>query len=135
MLVVSFLGFLDATYLAVKYYLGEGLTCGFFKGCEEVTTSVYSEIMGVPVSLLGSIYYISVFFFVAYYLDSGKRSSLVLASYATITGFTMTLYFLYIQAFVLQAFCVYCLASALTSTLLFIAGAGVLWRSKRMREG
>lgn len=135
MLVVSFLGFLDATYLTVKHYLGEGLTCGFFQGCEEVTTSVYSEILGVPVSLLGSIYYISVFLAVAYYLDSQKRSSLALASYATISGFVMTLYFLYIQAFVLQAFCVYCLGSALTSTLLFLAGVSVLWRSKRMQDG
>lgn len=134
MMAVSFLGFIDATYLTAKHYLGTALTCGLFDGCDVVTTSKYSEIMGVPVALLGSVYYISVFIFVAYYLDSQKLRSLALAAYATISGFVASMVFMYIQFFVLKALCEYCLFSALTSTLLCIAGSSMLVHSKRMRD-
>lgn len=134
MLAVSFLGFVDASYLTAKHYLGTALTCALFEGCDVVTTSKYSEILGVPVSLLGAVYYLSVFVFVAYYLDSHKLRSLSLAAYATFAGFSASLYFMYIQFFILKALCIYCLFSALTSTLLFIAGSSMLLRSKKLRD-
>lgn len=143
MMVVSFLGFVDASYLTAKHYLGTALTCALFEGCDVVTTSKYSEILGVPVSLLGAVYYFSVFIFVAYYLDSQKfRSlppkgligSLSLAAYASMAGFAASIAFMYIQFFVLKALCIYCLFSALTSTLLFIAGGSMLLYSKKMRD-
>ena len=134
MMAVSFLGFIDASYLTAKHYMGTALTCALFEGCDVVTTSKYSEVLGVPVSLVGSVYYLSVFIFVAYYLDSQKLRSLALAAYASMAGFAASLGFIYIQVFVLKALCIYCLFSALTSTLLFIAGVSMLMRSKKMRD-
>lgn len=134
MLVISFLGFLDASYLTVKHYLGTSLTCALFEGCDVVTTSKYSEILGLPVALLGAVYYISIFLFVAYYLDSGKLRVFSLAAYATVAGFVASLGFIFIQVFVLKALCIYCLFSALTSTLLFLAGGTMLYQSKKMRD-
>lgn len=50
-LILGFLGFLDATYLTVKHYLGTPINCSIFEGCEKVTTSQYATVGGVPVSV------------------------------------------------------------------------------------
>lgn len=134
MMAVSFLGFLDAAYLTAKHYLGTSLACAVFSGCDTVTTSLYSEVLGVPIALLGALYYLSIFFFVAYYLDTQQFRALSLAAYSTVAGFIVSLALLYIQIFVLKALCIYCLFSVLTSTTLFIAGATLLWKSKKLRE-
>ncbi len=134
MMAVSLLGFLDATYLTMKHYLGTALTCVVFEGCDVVTTSAYSMILGVPVALLGAIYYLSMFLFVAYYLDSQKLRILSFAAYVTTSGFLVSLVFMYIQIFVLKALCIYCIFSATTSTVLFLCGGSMLWKSKRVRN-
>jgi uncharacterized membrane protein len=58
LIVVSFLGFLDATYLAAKHYLGAPIACSIFEGCEKVTTSQYAAVFNIPVALLGALYYL-----------------------------------------------------------------------------
>ena len=60
-LPVSFLGFIDASYLTIKHFVGTPLPCSVLKVCEEVTTSQYSVIGGVPVAMLGAIYYLAIF--------------------------------------------------------------------------
>lgn len=134
MVILSFLGFLDATYLTVKHYAGTALVCNIFSGCDVVTTSKYSEILGQPIALLGAIYYLSMFFFLLYYLDTQKTRVLSLAAYVTVTGFIASMTLMYIQFFVLKALCEYCVFSALTSTTLFLCGATILWKSKRLRD-
>jgi len=119
---LSFLGFLDATYLAVQHYRGIPVTCSIIKGCDIVTSSSFSVIFGVSVALLGAIYYLSIFILSASYLDSKKIKSLYWISRLTWVGFIASLWFLYLQLFVIKAICIFCLGSALTSTLLFILG-------------
>ena len=69
-LALSLLGFLDASYLAIKYYQGEAPTCAFFKGCDVVTTSEYATIFGISIALLGAIYYLSLLLLSIIYLDT-----------------------------------------------------------------
>jgi uncharacterized membrane protein len=54
------------------------------------------------------------------FFDSKKPAVLRLALYSTVVGFVASLYFFILQAFVLHAFCQYCLGSATTSTILFV---------------
>jgi len=55
MLVLSAIGFLDATYLTVEHYRGEIPPCAIIGGCEAVLTSPQAKIADVPVALLGSL--------------------------------------------------------------------------------
>lgn len=130
-LVVSFLGFADAAYLTIKHYDGSELACGPSGGCNIVTTSAYSEIFGIPVSLLGALYYITVFFLAIAYADKKNPAILKGISYLTITGLLASLYFVSIQLFVLKTICYYCMVSAGTSTLLFITGMTHLYLQKK----
>ena len=138
-LPVSFLGFIDASYLAIKHFVGTPLPCSVLKGCEEVTTSQYSVIGGVPVALLGAIYYLAIFVLIFYFLNKRLFSSdaesgihknenklLKFVSYLTVIGLLASLWFIYLQIFVIKAICLYCMFSAFTSTTLFIFGIIVL---------
>ena len=57
--LLSFLGFLDAAYLTIKHYQGILPPCSV-SGCENVLTSRYASVGSLPISLLGSIYYVAV---------------------------------------------------------------------------
>lgn len=121
-ILISFLGFLDASYLTAEHYLGAPLPCSILDGCEEVTTSKYSTIWNVPVALLGAIYYSLIFFLAIAYLDTRRDSIIRLAAYLTPLGFLASAWFVYLQLFVIKALCLYCIISAVTSIILFILG-------------
>lgn len=132
-LVVAFLGFLDASYLSIEHYMGKVVECSgsFFNDCGTVTTSTYSKILGIPVAYLGALYYLSFVILGIAMLDTKK---LWLAKYAgifSIAGLLASIYFVSLQAFVLDAFCLYCMVSATTSTILFILGMRMLQLVRR----
>ena len=121
-LILAFLGFADAAYLTAKHFLDSPVTCTLLEGCEVVTTSQYSKIFGVPVALFGLLYYFLIFILVNRYRETGSAPPLLWASRFTVFGLLASAWFLFVQAVLLKAFCVYCLGSALTSTALFILG-------------
>jgi uncharacterized membrane protein len=125
-LIVSVVGFLDATYLTAKHYLGEVPTCSILEGCEKVLISSYATLGGVPVALPGAVYYLVIFLSLVAYLDTPRRSILRFTAYLTFFGFLASLGFIYLQLFVLRAICLYCMASAASSIVLFGLGIFVL---------
>ena len=131
MLVLSFIGFIDAIYLTVKHYSGAGVNCSITSGCEEVLTSQYATFFDIPVALLGAAFYFTLLVLLIVYLDTRRGSVFKLASYFTIVGFGTSIYFVYLQIFIIEAYCQFCLLSAFTSTLLFIFGMAVLRNQKR----
>lgn len=120
LLVVALLGFIDAGYLTVEHYKGVIPPCSITSGCEEVLTSSYSNIFGIPVSLIGMIYYLLVLIGVFGYLENKNHSMLLGALILTIPAFIASLGFVYIQVFTIGSYCIYCLGSFLTSTILFV---------------
>lgn len=129
-LVIAFLGFLDATYLAVEHFRGVVPPCTVLQGCEKVTTSEYSLILGVPVALLGAIYYLLIIVLVVLFFDRKNEKYFLYASYLTIFGLLAAIYFVFIQLVIIKAICIYCMFSALTSTLLFILGLIAVLRNR-----
>jgi uncharacterized membrane protein len=120
--LVSFIGFADAFYLTVKHYLGETPGCSFLLGCGTVLNSQYSTIVGIPVALLGTFYYLGILFLAILYLDRRQKSALQVLVKFTWLGFFASIWFVGLMAFVIKALCLYCLISATTSTVLFIQG-------------
>lgn len=116
--LLALIGFADATYLTVEHYSGVIPPCTI-GGCEQVLTSDYSIIFGVPVALGGALYYLFILVGSLIYFESKKELYIRIALALTVIGFLMSLYFFYLQAVVIKAFCFYCLGSAATSTILF----------------
>jgi len=119
-LILSFAGFIDATYVTVKFYLSSPLSCAFFENCNQVINSSYAKIFKAPISLLGAIFYLTIFLLSVYYLDVKRQGALKAIFFLTAFGFVFSLYLLYVQAFLLNQFCLYCLVSALISLILFL---------------
>lgn len=118
---IALIGLADATYLTVAHLTGDDAVCGSAIGCSTVLGSAYATIRGIPTAAFGAAAYFTVF----------SLAILVVFGYArmrpylmVLVGlmFTASLYFLYLQAFVLHAFCPFCLLSAALTFLL----AGIL---------
>jgi uncharacterized membrane protein len=114
---ISLAGLADATYLTVMALTGETAACGGSTGCFEVLGSGYAKIAGIPVAIFGVLGYFGAFTF-ATFAGFGYRRARGLFALTVWTMFAMTLWLLYVQAFVLHAFCRYCLFSAAFTFLL-----------------
>jgi uncharacterized membrane protein len=114
---VALAGLADATYLTVLALTGETAACGESTGCFEVLGGPYARIAGVPVAALGIAGYLAAFSF-AVFAAFGYKRALRLFAWTVWPMFAMTLWLLYVQAFVLHAFCRYCLFSAAFTFLL-----------------
>jgi len=109
--IVSLAGLADATYLTVQALTGETLVCGGSPDCFRVLGSSYARIAGIPMAAFGTLAYFGVFSFATF---AAFRYARARAFFKLTVGtmFLVTLWLLYVQAFVLHAFCRYCLFSA-----------------------
>ena len=109
--VISLAGLADATYLTVSHLAGDDSVCGASQGCSTVLGSKYAVIAGIPTAAFGILAYFSVFSAATLATFGYARANTLLAWIIAIM-FVGTLWFLYLQAFVLHAFCPFCLFSA-----------------------
>jgi uncharacterized membrane protein len=110
-------GLADATYLSVIAFTGETAACSGQAGCFEVLGSTYARVAGVPVAALGALGYFTAFTFAVFAAFHYKRAPKLFVLTVCLM-FAATLWFLYVQAFLLHAFCRYCLFSAAITFLL-----------------
>jgi uncharacterized membrane protein len=115
--VFCLLGLADATYLTVLALTGETAACSGQAGCFEVLGSAYSKVAGIPVAAFGVAGYFSAFTCATFAAFGYPRLRKFFALVVLVL-FASTLWLLYVQAFVLHAFCRYCLFSAAITFLL-----------------
>ena len=115
--IVSVAGLADATYLTVQALTGETLSCGGSPDCFRVLGSSYAKVDGIPVAMLGALAYFSVFTFATFAAFGYARAPKFLALMVGMM-FLATLWLLYVQAFLLHAYCRYCLFSAAITFLI-----------------
>jgi uncharacterized membrane protein len=117
--LVALVGVVDAAYLTVHHYTNEPVPCSLVEGCETVLTSQYAEIGGVPLAAFGSAAYF-VAFSLALLAGVGNRMMWTLFGVQTAIMAVFAVWLIYLQAFVIGAFCQFCLLSAATTFTLFI---------------
>mgnify|MGYP001566510994 CR=1 FL=1 len=127
LIVLALVGFTDSAFLLAKRISGAPIPCFITSGCDTVSKSPYSVLFGVPLSLLGVIFYLIIGFLALLYIDTKNILVARLIPLATMLGFLSSAYFIYVQKFKIGAFCIYCIISAIVSTLLFILGV-TIWR-------
>ncbi len=135
LLGLTFLGFLDAVYLTIVHYKNLIPPCTI-GGCEVVLTSQYSSVGPFPLSLYGAAFYLAVIGLTALFITSyfsgnpeHKEEKLrrspqaqllsTLLFVLCLSGLAVGLFLVYLQVFVLHAFCQYCLLSELIDFLMF----------------
>ncbi len=111
-------GVADAVYLTVKHYTGEQVPCSIIAGCEQVLTSSFAEIAGVPLAAFGALAYFAAFS-LAVLAAFGNRSMWKIFGVQVTLMAIFTAWLIYLQAFVIHAFCQFCLVSAAITFTLF----------------
>jgi uncharacterized membrane protein len=115
--LVSLTGLIEAAYLGILALTGETAVCGGSASCFRVLGSQYARVVGIPVALFGAVAYFSAFgcaTFAAFGRTRARKFFAIIVS----AMFLATLWLLYVQAFLLHAFCHYCLFSAAMIFLL-----------------
>ncbi len=122
-LVLSIAGLGIATYLTITHFDKVALVCSDTGtiNCAKVTTSPQSEILGIPVAMLGLFFFIPM---VLLCLPVAWRSAdrrihlarLVLA----ITGVGMIIYLIIAELFIIKAICLWCSGVHLVTFILFV---------------
>lgn len=117
--IVALLGVADSVYLTIHHYTGEKVPCSLVSGCEMVLSSQYAEMYGIPTAAFGAAAYFLAFSLaiLAFY---GNRTMWMFFGALVSVMAIFTVYLVYLQAFVIGAFCQFCLISAATTTILLI---------------
>lgn len=118
-IVLSLIGVADAIYLTVHHYTEEAVPCGITGGCEQVLTSIYAEIGGVPLAAFGAAAYFLAFSFSLLSLY-GNKVTWKLFGFQSLLMAGFSVWLIYVQAYYIGAFCQFCLLSATTSISLFV---------------
>ena len=112
--LVALAGLADSVYLTVHHLTAEPVPCTIVAGCETVLTSSYAQIAGIPLAAFGAAAYF-VAFSLALLAAFGNRMMWTLFGIQVVIMSLFTLWLLYLQGYVIGAFCQFCLISAITT--------------------
>jgi uncharacterized membrane protein len=114
---VSLVGLGDALYLTVEHLAGRSVRCTVTSGCSAVLSSSYAAVAGIPTAAFGALAYFAAFSFATLAVFGYNRARTLLA--LTVAPMVVTtLWLLYVQAFVLRAYCEFCLLSSAMTLIL-----------------
>jgi len=116
--LVALIGLADSAYLTVTHLTGEDVLCGS-GDCSAVLGSVYATVAGIPTAAFGALAYFAVFSS-ALLAAFGYTRARIFLTLVVAVMFGVTVWLLYVQAFILHAFCPFCLLSA--ALTFFLAG-------------
>jgi uncharacterized membrane protein len=116
-LILALIGTGIAGYLTYVHYAGIEPVCAIAHGCEKVQTSEWAKLAGVPVALLGLLGYAGILLALLVRDDETGRFAATALAWV---GFAFSAYLTYREIWTIDAICVWCVASAVTLTLLVI---------------
>lgn len=117
-IALSFLGFIVAAYLSILHYKNAIPPCSIAKGCEIILTSKFASFANIPISLIGSAYYLAVIVLSLIFIESKQEFILKLLFIIIVLGAVLSLGLILVQIFILKAICQYCLVSDFISLIL-----------------
>lgn len=126
-----------AGYLTVAHYTSPDVLACSSTGvidCERVTTSAQSEVLGIPVALLGLLWFVAM---VALCSRRAWRSPArwlsVARQVAVWSGMAFVLWLVYTELFVIDAICLWCTAAHALAFALFVIV--VMYGTETTEEG
>jgi len=120
-------GIVVSGYLNAAHWDRRALVCGV-GDCHAVQSSRYAEVNGIPVALLGLGMYavVVVLGLLRWRYPAWRANATILAFAISLAGVLYVAYLTYLEVFVIEAICQWCVVSALlTVGLLGAEGEGV----------
>lgn len=124
-LVLSILGLIVSLYLIYIKFNPSSTLCVGVGDCEAVNNSIYSEVRGIPVAVLGALAYAGL---LALLLleprwDLVETWGPVAVFGLALAGTLYSAYLTYIEVAVIHKICPYCVTSAIVITLILVAAS------------
>ena len=111
--IFSLLGLSVSAFLFYEYNLAGSIACPIGQGCEIVRTSPYSNFLGISIPVWGLFFYFLVAFFSVFRLFK-------LQFLFALGGFAFGVYLTFLEAFVIGAFCFWCVLSFIISSVILL---------------
>jgi uncharacterized membrane protein len=124
--VLCAFGIVVAGYLVTKRFTGGSLACTRWAQCDVVNNSVYSQIYGVPICVIGLAGYLLLLAlaFAALWTEGRTQQRILILGFVlSLGGVGFSAYLTYLEIYVIEALCAWCVASAIIITLLAIVAA------------
>lgn len=121
-LTLAFIGMADAAYLAKHELSGTPLVCNIqsLSGCNTVASSSFAQLFGIPIAVYGVVFYAVLFILAAIELVIFNKPVRRVIQVIAALGVIAEIWFTFVQVYLINALCVYCLASAVTAFLIFV---------------
>ncbi len=117
---VATLGIGVATYIAIADSGGGSPVCvGGSHGCQTVADSSYSHLLGVNIAIFGAIGYLLLLLAAFARGDVARMGGFAVS----LAGFGYSVFLTYLELFVIDAICQWCVTSAILMTILFALNA------------
>ena len=132
--VFVIVGLAVGIYMTIYKKTGNDAMCGGSGGCATVTASRYSEINGIDVPVIGAIgnlALLAVLFFENRMYSLRKNGTLIFFA-LSLAGFAFTLWLIYLEIFILKAFCPFCVTAQTMMVLTFIVAVTRLIRNPQL---
>lgn len=133
-IVLAMIGLADSVYLTIIKLTNEkGLCLQGIGDCWSVNTSRYSEIMGIPIAILGAGAYAALL--ILFYLETRnsfwQEYSPMIVFGITLAGLIFSIYLTYLEVAVIKAICPFCVLSAVVMAGLFVLSMMRLFKNNQ----
>ena len=120
--VLALAGGALAGYLTIVHYRESLLVCSGVSDCETVQTSKYAEVAGIPVALMGLVMFLVILgLTIARVVRPDLVDTATVAIFVLVAaGIGFYIYLTYLELFVIDAICQWCVASSLVTVGLLI---------------
>ena len=122
-LLLSVYGLGASIYLTITHFQPKALACvsNATFNCEKVTQSPQSEIFGIPVAMLGLVFFVPMLLLClpAAWRSADRRIHLA-RLVLSVTGVGMILYLIIAELFIIKSICLWCSSVHETTFLLFV---------------
>ena len=129
LLVAAIAGTAVSGYLAWENAQGKSGVCTVVHGCSTVQQSKYGKVLGIPISIPGLALYVVLVAAAGLLLTNFRgwaSYAILIAFFGSLFGLAFSAFLTYLEAFVIDAWCIYCIVSALLMVLLAIGWSAIL---------
>ena len=137
LLALAVAGLGISSYLTYTHWAHASVACGGLGSCTEVNNSKYAEVAGLPVAFLGALSYLALIASALAWLwwrPSGLAWPVMFFWGLSLIGTLYSAYLTYVEVFVLEAVCIYCVASAGVILASLLISTGWIVREAQAEE-
>jgi uncharacterized membrane protein len=121
--VLALAGLIVAAYLTYAHYEHSALVCGM-GNCSLVQSSSYAKLAGIPIAILGLLMYAALLLLSLARMAWPNRAELTITLFGiSLAGVIYAGFLTYVEIWVIDAICQWCVISAIITLVIFVCEA------------